>query len=157
MKKENDVIQLFTYAKLQGKRPMQTVNFEHPDGNSYDACLHATGGYFQLDVARAGQKSKPTPEDRRKTWVKQGMKNQENKDCGWKFHITIAQDSANIQKAWDILLSIALQHKVGAFKIVQPGLEPVDNKVFTVYTFRGGPPLDKWDSFLKDVESEFRL
>jgi len=51
---------------------------------------------------------------------------------------------------------ILLKHKVGETKIVKDELIQDAAKVITVYTFNGGPELDQWEPFLREVESRFK-
>ncbi len=167
----------FTYKDLVSVRTQRSVLFKHEDQSINRVMQFDSGGYVSLSVIpqEKTESTKPSAQDRRAMFQNR-PKNpspgnrpqwtvtpaQQNKDqpmikeAGWKFHLSIAQDHENIEKAWNILVPILLKHKVGQAKVVKPESTSEANKVIAVYTFNGGPKLDQWEPFLKDVESAFR-
>lgn len=160
---QKDVKQ-FTYKNImQEKRPDATL-FRHDDNSINKVFVYRIGGYVALSVIPHNP-IKPAGADRRlmlqnrKQQVvptQQWAQKHQPKDAGWKFHLSIAQNPTNLEKAWEILVPILLKYKIGETKIVHEKNEQEASKVITVYTFSGGPQLDQWRPFLKDVELAFR-
>ncbi len=160
---QNDVNQ-FTYKNIMREGVPDPILFRHSDQSVNKILVYASGGYVSLSVIpnkpqnisgsdrRAMFKNRIKPIVPAQQWTQMNQP----KEAGWKFRLSIAQDAANLEKAWNTLLPILLKYKVGQTKIVHQKNEQEASKVITVYTFSGGPKLDQWGPFLKDVELAFR-
>lgn len=163
----------FNYQNILQPRSTQPVIFKHEDNTTNKVIVFNSGGYISLSVIpHQTHEKKPTAHDRRALfqnrplqkpkpvgldWIQEAQqKIQKPKEAGWKFHFSIDQTLENVQKAWDVLVPILINYKVGQTKIVKPENNQIANKIITVYTFNGGPPLDQWDSFLRDTELAFK-
>lgn len=101
-------------------------------------------------AASRAKKDAPTPSTS-SFGAKSTLKNT-SPDNGWKFHLSIEQSEANKAKAWDALVPLLAEYKVGEAKITEPNVTTPSNKVITIYTFKGGPELDNWDAFIQKAE-----
>ncbi len=159
-----------TYRVMMGPQSSGCFPFKHEDQSTNKALVHKKGGYVTLLVYPDTQKetlqnmpkqADPSVTGPRQQWARSRIKqpiSDAPKEAGWKFHLSVAQDDRkeNLEKAWDALVPILLKHKVGETKIVKHELVQDASKVLTVYTFNGGPKLDEWEPFLKEVESAFK-
>ncbi|MBX9586970.1 MAG: hypothetical protein K2X50_06900 [Gammaproteobacteria bacterium] len=182
-KKDEQILQQselsqFTYKKIVKAQGQSSIPFKHDDQSINKALRFDSGGYvsFSIIPIDKSESSKPSAQDRRAMFqnrakpppreqdrpqwtVTPAQQNKETpmmKEAGWKFHLSIAQNSENVEKAWDVLLPLLIKHKVGQAKVVKPEHPSEASKVIAVYTFNGGPKLDQWEPFLKDVESAFK-
>ncbi len=182
-KKDEQILQQsevsqFTYKKIVKAQGQNNIIFKHDDQSINKALQFDSGGYVSLSIItyEKSEATKPSGQDRRAmfqnrpkpppqdldrpqwtvTAAQQKKETSLIKEAGWKFHLSIAQDPENVEKAWDTLVPILLKHKVGQAKVVKPEYPSEASKVIAVYTFNGGPKLDQWEPFLKDVESAFR-
>lgn len=168
----------FTYSKIVEARGQRTIVFKHDDQSTHKALQFDSGGYVSFSIIPF-EKAEPTKvsgDARRAMFQNRPKISQQDQDrpqwtvttsqrtieppkireAGWKFHFSIAQDSNNVEKAWDVLVPILLKHKVGQSKVIKPEHHSEASKVIAVYTFNGGPKLDQWEPFLAEVESAFK-
>lgn len=159
-----DIVDHYSYKNImQLPMPKEKV-FQHDDGSANKVLVFASGGYISLSVVPNEQK-KASGTDRKLLFqhrskatmpAQQWTQVHKPKEAGWKFHISIAQNPVNLEKAWDALVPILLKYKIGQTKIVHQDNQQDASKVITVYTFSGGPNLDQWEPFVRDVESAFK-
>lgn len=166
-----------TYNEIMKPHSLRILIFRHDDQSTNKTLVHKKGGYATLlvypDTQKESLQNMPKQVDQsvigpRQQWAQSKIKHQisdatqavsnEPKEAGWKFHLSVAQDEKkeNLKKAWNALVPILLKYKVGETKIVKDELVQDANKAITVYTFNGGPKLDQWEPFLKEVESAFK-
>lgn len=175
---EQSEVDQFTYKNMMQAGGLKSVLFRHDDQSVNKVLQFNTGGYEALSVLPyTPQAAKPSGRDRfamfqnrekppdeatanRPDWTNSSSQKKKQmsitKVAGWKFHLSIAQDAANVEKAWNSLVPILLKYKVGETKVVRPESQQDASKVITVYTFSGGPELNQWESFLEDTELAFR-
>lgn len=160
---QKDVNQ-FTYENIMQKGMIHPILFRHTDQSINKAMIFTSGGYVSLSVV-PNKPVEASGADRRAQFrnrAKQTLPAQawthlhQPKEAGWKFHISIDQDPANLEKAWGALVPILLKYKIGHTKIVHQDKYQEASKVITVYTFSGGPQIDQWMPFVRDVELAFR-
>jgi hypothetical protein len=161
---EQKDVNRFTYKNIMPADLPEDVLFRHTDQSVNKALVFSSGGYISLSVV-ADKPREVSSVDRRAMFRNRRKPNlpgqewshlHQPKEAGWKFHLSIAQDPANLEKAWDALVPILLKYKVGQTKIVHEKNLQEASKVITVFTFSGGPQLDQWSPFIKDVELAFR-
>lgn len=174
---EQTEINQYAYHRLLKAQTIVTSLFKHDDQSISKILAFKNEGYINLCVLPDKSQSNPVSADQRRamfqnrpkkplntpnprpewtiTETQQKMLAPPTKEAGWKFHISIAQDPGNLEDAWSALVPILLKYKIGQTKIVNSENQQVANKVITVYTFNGGPKIDDWGPFLKDVELAF--
>lgn len=154
----------FAYKNIMREVLPEPILCRHSDQSHVKVFVNMIGGYRGLLIV-PDEVQKPSGADRRLLFqqrskpsapAQQWTQIHKAREAGWKFHLSISQDVDNLEKAWNILVPILLKYKVGETKIVHEKNQQEASKAITVYTFSGGPKLDQWCPFIKEVESAFR-
>jgi len=72
---------------------------------------------------------------------------------GWKFHISISPDNANLKIAWDIVKDVLIENVVSSFKVIAPGENLNSGQAgcqITIYQFED--PEKDWLHILRTIE-----
>lgn len=180
-----DIQHLFTYDNVvhsntkpitfsDNNKPYRAMSYHHPSGPYFELTIRPHSelkisrrpnprAQFAMSRLPANQMTKQDNEtlsalSQLKSNIhqkRQALASETSQEAGWKFHLSIEQSEENKEKAWNALMPLLLQYHVGEAKITQPGAHTDENKVITIYTFKGGPAQDQWADFVQDVEKAF--
>lgn len=86
-------------------------------------------------------------------------------NLGWKIHISINRPNTtdktnldNFKKAWTIFATLALEHNLGCFKVIDISQNKIwtPSKEITIYCAREGDKVDNIQQFLSKLDSELK-